>query len=84
MRFRRQHPLGPYVLDFYCPEAKLAIEVDGAVHDLPDQARHDERRDHWLGQQGIRVLRFSAAEILNDRELEGTLALIDAVGKGEA
>jgi len=84
MRFRRQHPVGPYVLDFYSPEARLAVEVDGAVHDLPEQARYDERRDAWLRQQGIRVLRFSAAEVLRDRELEGVLALIEAVGKGEA
>jgi very-short-patch-repair endonuclease len=84
MRFRRQHPVGPYVLDFYCPESKLAIEIDGAVHDLPTQALHDERRDDWLRQQGIRVLRFSAVDVLNDRGLEGVLALIDAVGRGEA
>ncbi|MGN6486738.1 MAG: endonuclease domain-containing protein [Devosia sp.] len=84
MRFRRQHPVGPYVLDFYCPETRLAVEVDGAVHDLPERALRDERRDAWLAEQGIRVLRFSAAQVLDDRELEGVLALIQAVGRGEA
>jgi very-short-patch-repair endonuclease len=83
MRFRRQHPVGPYVLDFYCPERKLCVEVDGYVHDLPEQAARDEQRDAWLGEQGIRVLRFAAADVLDDRELEGVLLLIEAVGKGE-
>jgi very-short-patch-repair endonuclease len=45
LRFRRQHPVGPYVLDFYCAESALAIEVDGAQHDLPGQMEHDRRRD---------------------------------------
>ena len=84
MRFRRQHPVGVYVLDFYCPEAKLAIEVDGIVHAAPEQAERDERRDAWLAGQGIRVLRFAATEVLNDQGLEGVLALIEAVGRGEA
>ena len=84
MRFRRQHPIGPYVLDFYCSEHRLCVEVDGFVHDLPGQAMHDERRDAWLKQQGIRVLRFRAADVLSDRELEGVLNLIEAVGRGEA
>ena len=84
MHFRKQHPIGPYVLDFYCSEHRLCVEVDGFVHDLPGQAMHDERRDAWLRQQGIRVLRFRAADVLNDRELEGVLNLIEAVGKGEA
>ena len=83
MRFRRQHPLGPDVLDFYCPEQKLCVEVDGYVHDLPGQARH-EQRDTWLKEQGTRVLRFPAQEVLSDRELEGVLAMIEAVGRGEA
>jgi very-short-patch-repair endonuclease len=84
MHFRKQHPIGPYVLDFYCSEHRLAVEVDGAVHDLPEQARHDERRDAWLRQQGIRLLRFRAADVLNGRELEGVLQLIEAVGRGDA
>jgi very-short-patch-repair endonuclease len=54
------------------------------VHDLPEQAVQDERRDAWLAKQGIRVLRFAAADVLNDRELSGVLARIEAVGRGEA
>ena len=48
LRIRRQHPIGPYILDFYCPSARLAIEVDGSVHDITAQVRHDERRAAWL------------------------------------
>jgi len=44
IRFRRQHPIGPYVADFYCPAAKLVIEVDGKVHDFDPAAAHDEQR----------------------------------------
>ncbi len=84
MHFRKQHPIGPSVLDFYCSEHRLCIEVDGYVHDLPEQAAHDQHRDAWLREQGIRVLRLAAADVLNDRELEGCLLLIEAIGQGEA
>jgi very-short-patch-repair endonuclease len=80
--FRRQHPAGPYVLDFYCSSAKLAVEVDGAAHDFVAQALHDERRDAWLGEQGIRVLRFAAAEVLDDRSIEAVLNMIEAALSG--
>jgi len=75
-RFRRQHPIGPFVLDFYCPAWKLAIEVDGAAHDFPERAEQDERRMMWLNNQGINVLRFVAKEILDREELEGVLVAI--------
>ena len=55
--FRRQHAVGPYILDFYCGEARLCVEVDGPVH--ADQIEHDTRRTQWLAGQGIRVIRFS-------------------------
>jgi very-short-patch-repair endonuclease len=63
LRFRREHPLGPYVLDFYCPSARLCVEVDGPAHDEADQITHDAVRDAYLQERGIRVLRFSAAEV---------------------
>lgn len=75
-RFRRQHPIGPYILDFYCTESRLCVEIDGAAHDNPERAAHDERRTIWLEEQGIRVLRFTAADILNDEALEGVLTAI--------
>lgn len=71
-RFRRQHPVGPFILDFYCEAARLAVEVDGAGHDDPDQMRHDARRTEWLALRGIEVLRIPATEVLNN--LEGVLA----------
>ena len=66
LNFRRQHPIGEYVLDFYCPAAKLAIEVDGAAHDFGDRPRRDDRRTEWLGQQGVHVLRVPAKDVLVD------------------
>jgi very-short-patch-repair endonuclease len=65
-KFRRQHPLPPYVLDFYCPAAQLVIEVDGAAHNMGDRPQHDARRDAWLQVQGLRVIRFDAADVMND------------------
>jgi very-short-patch-repair endonuclease len=75
LNFRRQHPIGEYVLDFYCPAAKLAIEVDGAAHDFGDRPRRDERRTEWLSEQGIEVLRIPARDVLRDPD-EVTDALI--------
>jgi very-short-patch-repair endonuclease len=65
-RFRRQHPIGPYVLDFYCDSAKLAVEVDGQTHWLGAQPDRDERRDAWLALRGIRTLRLPARLVFED------------------
>ena len=59
-RFRRQHPIGPYILDFYCPEARLAVEVDGDSHGVEGAEVHDARRDAWLRSEGIATLRIPA------------------------
>ena len=61
--FRRQHPIGPYVLDFYCAKARLAIEIDGASHEFGDRPQRDERRDAWLKEHGITVVHIPAAEL---------------------
>ena len=58
IKFHRQHPIGPYILDFYCPSANLAIEVDGMAHDMGDRPERDERREHELSQQGIETIRI--------------------------
>jgi very-short-patch-repair endonuclease len=58
------------VLDFYCPMAKLAVEVDGIVHGMGDRAIHDERRDAWLQEQGIDVLRIPASAVIADPDEE--------------
>jgi very-short-patch-repair endonuclease len=59
--FRRQHPIGPFILDFYCAALRLCVEVDGPVH--ADQAERDQRRTNWLNKEGIRVIRFSAEDV---------------------
>ena len=66
LKFRRQHPLGRYVLDFYCAQARVCIEVDGIAHDMGGQGRRDEARDAWLTAQGVHVLRVPAADVLRD------------------
>jgi len=57
-KFRRQHRLGEYYLDFFCEEARLNIEVDGSQHGFPDQRKHDQKREAFLESRGIRTLRF--------------------------
>jgi very-short-patch-repair endonuclease len=62
-KFRRQHPLGPYILDFYCHEARLAVEIDGQAHGSVEQAAHDARRDAYCRAMGIETLRLSAERL---------------------
>jgi very-short-patch-repair endonuclease len=64
LHFRRQHPIGPYVLDFYCDSARLAVEIDGDGHSFGDQPLKDVRRDRYLSGLGIRTLRLRAAYVL--------------------
>ncbi len=63
-KFRRQHPLGPYVLDFYCAAVKLCVEIDGVAHDMGSNPARDATRDEWLRSQNISVLRIAAADVL--------------------
>jgi very-short-patch-repair endonuclease len=62
-KFRRQYSIDKYVIDFYCPELKLAIEIDGDVHDLPDQKEHDIIRQNYLQEYGINILRIKNEEL---------------------
>ncbi len=73
-KWRRQHPAGPFVLDFVCLEARLAVEVDGEAHDRGANPRRDEARDEWLMAEGYRTLRIPAREVLHD--MEGAVAHI--------
>ena len=57
-KFRRQHPIGKYTLDFFCEEARLNLELDGSQHGFPDQRRHDLEREKTLSSLGIKTLRF--------------------------
>jgi very-short-patch-repair endonuclease len=64
--FRRQHPIGPYIADFYCSAAKLVIEIDGASHGEAAQIEHDARRDAFMERLGCRVIRCSAGDAMRD------------------
>ena len=66
LKFRRQHPVGNYVVDFYCHRIKLIIELDGAIHEVEEVKRHDTNRERHLKEFGLRVLRFKNADVLND------------------
>ena len=75
-RFRRQVTCGNYILDFYCAAAKLAIELDGSQHYTPEGKLYDLKREEYLASQGIFVLRFSNADVLEN--LRGVCQAIDA------
>lgn len=74
-KFKRQKPLGPFIVDFVCMEYKVVIEVDGGQHQ--DHAGYDQARDKWLRQQGFEVLRFWNNEVMGN--LEGVLEVIHSV-----
>ena len=61
--FRRQHPLGEYILDFYCHRARLCVEVDGVIHSYGDHPARDSKRDLWLAEHGVETYRVPAAEV---------------------
>ena len=67
-KFRNQHALGSYVVDFYCHEAKLAIEVDGEYHADPNQMEYDEERTKRIEASGVRIIRFTNHEVLTNLE----------------
>ena len=73
LKFRRQHPVGPYVVDFCCLSHRMVVEVDGSVHDMGERALTDLERNKFLKENGYRVLRVSAQRVL-----------ADAVGTAEA
>lgn len=65
-RFRRQHGIGRYIVDFYCHAARLAVELDGGIHDRPGQAAYDAERTAVLASLGVRAIRFSNRDVLAD------------------
>jgi len=78
LRFRKQHAIGPYVADFYCPAAKTVIEVDGATHDWRQDG--DGRRDAYMESLGLKIIRIAAADVLADPEViaDGIYRLCEA------
>jgi very-short-patch-repair endonuclease len=71
IKFRRQHPIYRFILDFFCYQHQLVIEIDGDSHAAPDQQLYDQARTEWLEQRGLRVIRFTNRDI--DANIEGVL-----------
>jgi len=67
-KFRRQHSIGPFIVDFFCPECRLAIELDGDVHMTDQGAERDENRTEFLKRFNVRVIRFENREIFDNVE----------------
>ena len=67
-KFRRQHGIGPYIADFYCPEAKLVVELDGAVNCTEEAAGYDKERDLFMFRHGISTIRFRNSEVWNNMD----------------
>ena len=65
-KFRKQHPAGPFILDFFCAKANLAIEIDGYAHDTGDRSAGDAARDTWLAAHKINTMRIPAVDVVRD------------------
>ena len=86
VRFYRQKPLGPYIVDFYCFQARLVIELDGSQHlDDPIVRKKEESRDTWLRSQGLRVVRFDDRQVLTETQavMEVIFKVVEAACVGE-
>lgn len=75
IKFFRQYSIGPYILDFYCPDKKLAVELDGGQHNQPENKDYDVARSEYLNNHGIEVLRFWNNEVLLD--IKSVLAIVE-------
>ena len=76
-QFYRQKPIGDYIVDFFCPKAKLVIEIDGSQHLVGDTIKYDRIRDEYLSSIGLRVLRFTNADVLTHIE-----SVVESIEKG--
>ncbi len=81
LKFRKQHPIGPYVLDFYCASVALCVEVDGGSHGMGRRPEADAQRDAWLAAKGIRTLRISASLVLE--EVDDAVRTIISAARGD-
>ncbi len=90
--FYRQKPIGEYIVDFYCPKAKLAIEIDGSHHFVGETIEYDRIRDDYLSSLGLRVVRFTNTDVLKnikgvleriEGEIDRKIPLIPPFSKGE-
>jgi very-short-patch-repair endonuclease len=74
-QFLRQRPIGKYIVDFFCPEARLVLEVDGGQHYIEEGIEADRKRELFLNKQGLKILRFSNVDVL--RNIEGVIEEIN-------
>ena len=79
LRFRRQYIIGNYIVDFYCHQAKLVVELDGSQHCQPGEIEYDQKRTDYLQSLGLQVLRFSNLDVL--RNFDGVCQVIDMTAK---
>jgi very-short-patch-repair endonuclease len=77
------NPIGPYILDFYCSSARLAVEIDGMGHNVEERVRRDDRRQAWLAEQGVKVLRIAAPDVLDPKRRQYVFWTILAAVRGE-
>jgi hypothetical protein len=70
LKFRRQFPIGNYVVDFYCFEVRMAVELDGGAHAQPSQAKKDRAKDAYLTRLGVRVLRLPNGQVMEEDRLK--------------
>jgi cyclase len=66
LKFRRQHPIGRFIVDFYCHKYKLVIELDGGIHEISKVKANDQNREEELKDFGLYILRFSNEQVIND------------------
>src|SRR6202790_2973433 len=82
--FRRQAPIGPYIVDFFCPAKRLIVELDGGHHNDDETARRDRERQLWLAHEGYRVVRFGNSEITGDLTAVLERIYVELYGSREA
>ncbi|HKS72653.1 MAG TPA: endonuclease domain-containing protein [Terriglobales bacterium] len=87
LKFRRQYPIENYVIDFYCCEIRLAVELDGGIHSQPSQMIKDAAKDAFLGKIGVRVLRLPNGLVIEDpegfvRKVREAAAMVRGKGRG--
>ncbi|MYD11527.1 MAG: endonuclease domain-containing protein [Chloroflexi bacterium] len=75
-RFRRQHAIERFIVDFYCFEARLVLEIDGGIHNEPGHAANDEERQRYLESLGLHVLRFTNAQVMHKTD-----AVVHVIGE---
>jgi len=75
----RQHPVGPFVIDYYCAEARLGVEIDGIVHSMGNRAEQDTKRTQYLAERGIEVIRVAASDVLHNVEAAAAMIVGECV-----